>query len=422
MMKTTKLFLTLALSATLFGLNAQMKERKVLFIGIDGLRSDALQAAATPHMDSLFQTGISTYDSWHLGVTSSGPSWSSMLTGVWEAKHGITNNSYSGANFANYPYFPHLIKDVDPSAKAVQIITWNQMDDASKNTGGYVTNAKWDLAIDAGTHGQGLVTAAAKIQLNDPDLDVLFIHYDECDAAGHATGFTTNSPTYMNATQQVDTEIGEVIDALKKRPNYANEDWLVLSTTDHGGQGYSHGGQSDNERHIWWYATSSQGTLTPHQITATDPGSYQMSSNPVDAAKLATTPVLTDIAVTAIDWILPFDKPDNHPVWDLDGKSWLPDSVSVVDTSSSVGQKEFQYANSFVVFPNPSAGTFYLKNETFGNVPSKVRVLNLAGVVVFEGIMDRPVYPVETEGWSKGIYLLQASSELGITTKKIIKK
>ena len=87
MMKTTKLFLTLALSAALFGLNAQMKERKVLFIGIDGLRSDALQAAATPHMDSLFQTGISTYDSWHLGVTSSGPSRSSMLTGVWLITH-----------------------------------------------------------------------------------------------------------------------------------------------------------------------------------------------------------------------------------------------------------------------------------------------------------------------------------------------
>lgn len=420
-MKITRLFLSLAVTASL-GLNAQIKERKVLFIGIDGLRSDALQTAATPHMDSLFQAGIYTYDSWHLGITSSGPSWSSMLTGVWEAKHGITNNSYSGANFTTYPYFPHLIKDVNPSSKAVQIITWNQMDDANKNTGGYVTDAKWNLSIDAGTHGQGLVTAAAKIQFNDPDLDVLFIHYDECDAAGHGTGFTSTSTTYMNAIQRVDSEIGEVIDALKKRANYANEDWLILGTTDHGGQGYSHGGQSNNERHIWWFATSSQGTLAPQKITGSDPGSYQMTSNPVDPAKLAVTPVLTDITVTAVDWALPFDKPDNHPEWALDGKSWLPDSVSILDTTSTIGKTEHLFVNSFTVFPNPSAGTFYLKNSTFGSTPSTIRVMSLTGRVVFEGVMDRAVYPIETNDWATGIYLLEAQSEFGKATKKIIKK
>ncbi|MBK8659915.1 MAG: alkaline phosphatase family protein [Bacteroidetes bacterium] len=73
-------FFTLTLQAT--------QDRKVLIIGIDGTRSDALQQANVPNLDALIANGLYTYDAWHCGITVSGPSWSTIMTGVWWNKHG----------------------------------------------------------------------------------------------------------------------------------------------------------------------------------------------------------------------------------------------------------------------------------------------------------------------------------------------
>ena len=89
--------------------------RKVLVIGIDGARQDALQLANTPNLDALMQNAFFTFDSWHLDITVSGPSWSSIMTGVYHQKHGVTNNSYSGSDYWNYPYFPKRAKEFKPN-------------------------------------------------------------------------------------------------------------------------------------------------------------------------------------------------------------------------------------------------------------------------------------------------------------------
>ena len=68
--------------------------RKVLIIGIDGTRSDALQDANTPNIDAILFNSFFTYEAWHHGITISGPSWSSILTGVEYTKHGVRDNTY----------------------------------------------------------------------------------------------------------------------------------------------------------------------------------------------------------------------------------------------------------------------------------------------------------------------------------------
>ncbi|HEY1065364.1 MAG TPA: sulfatase-like hydrolase/transferase, partial [Pirellulales bacterium] len=40
----------------------------------------------------------------------------------------------------------------------------------------------------------------------------------------------------------VDGHVGDVMTALKNRKTLAQEDWLVIVCTDHGGQGKGHGG------------------------------------------------------------------------------------------------------------------------------------------------------------------------------------
>ncbi|MCI5083650.1 MAG: alkaline phosphatase family protein [Saprospiraceae bacterium] len=404
----TLLLLCVALMTPAMG---QQKERKALFIGIDGVRSDALQQANTPNIDALTQDGLYSYDSWHLGVTSSGPSWSSMLTGVWEAKHLVTNNSYSGANFGEYPYLSNPLKEWNPDLKCVQVFTWNPQGEVGENSGGNVFNSNWDTSIDAGDLGQGLVKETAKLQLLDPELDFLFIHFDETDSAGHGFGFSPNVPQYMNAIEGADAEIGEVINALRNRATYDNEEWLIVSTTDHGGQGFGHGGNSNNERLIWWYASSE--LLPSTEIpNVGDPGSYQMPTNPVDPELLEQVPVLTDIAVTVLDWMITdMTGEEIRQMWDLDGKSWLPAELSVVTTST---QNQLAALPSFRVFPNPVTGGQF--NIAYNALPEQtnVTVRNTLGQQLFvtQVAANTPAkIQIEAGRLQKGIYFVEVQEQ-----------
>ena len=418
MKKNLLLFLALVLATATMG---QQKKRKALFIGIDGVRSDALQIANTPNIDALTSTAIFTYDSWHLGVTSSGPSWSSMLTGVWEAKHFITNNSYSGANFGNFPYLSNRLKEENPDLKCVQIFTWNPQGEVGINAGGNVFNSNWDLSIDAGDLGQGLVRQAAILQLLDPNLDFLFIHFDETDSAGHGFGFSPNVDQYMNAIEAADAEIGEVIEALRNRPTYDDEDWLIVSTTDHGGQGFGHGGNSNNERKIWWYASNEN--ISQQEIVGIgDPGSYQMPGNPVDPDLLAQVPVLTDIAVTVLDWMLPNLSDDEIVArWNLDGKSWLPDDLSVV----SVKEQTIELPG-FRVFPNPVNSN--LVNIWYQARPNNtiVKIKNVLGQTLHTAQVPQQAdarLQIDIANFTKGIYfveVLEADTNYRFKAQKLI--
>jgi predicted AlkP superfamily pyrophosphatase or phosphodiesterase len=416
MKKSLLLLLTTLLLIT--GIAQAQKEPKILFIGIDGVRSEALLQANTPHMDALFNEGLYTFDSWHLGITVSGPSWSTMLTGVWEQKHKILNNNYTNANYGQYPYFFKRLKEYRPDAKCVQIITWNPMG-TTENTGGYVFNHGLNLSIDAGTHGQGLITAAAKIQLLDPELDVLFLHYDEPDATGHSSGFSPNNPQYMNSIQQVDAEIGQVVAALKARATYQQEDWLILGTTDHGGTGTGHGGNSNVERHIWWFAS---GESVPHlEIVGADPGSYQMPSNPVKPDVLANTPVLADIAVTALAHLLKNHATDEQfiPQWNLDGKSWLSKSTYVENNST-----HYEDPNSFEVFPNPNDGLFSVSlYQAMEGANGRCAISDISGKVVMEKNIPEgsTQFQIDMSGLSQGGYLLNIYNAEKMETRKIIK-
>ncbi len=397
MKKLFTISMALALGAT-----AMAQETKVLFIGIDGLRSDALQQANTPAMDALIDEGLYTFDSWHLGVTSSGPSWSDMLTGVWEEKHGVTNNSYTGSNYNDYPYFVTRVKEYRPDLKAVQITSWGPMSDAVYNDG-------WDQKLIPPTDDACL--QVAQIQLLDPELDLLFVHFDDCDAAGHGNGFSTDVAPYMNQIEYVDSQIGQLIASLEARPTYANEDWLVLLTTDHGGLGYSHGGLTDDERAIWWIARG--GNVPNVEIFGEDPGSY--IAGDANEELIPLTPVLTDIAVTAIDHLLPEVDPELEEEWDLDGKSWLDFATYI--------EKGEQADIDFTVWPNPSNGSFYIEITEDMASHANVRVLDMNGKVVkviADNLASNTQKYVNLGDLEAGVYMLQVINNTQTSTRRII--
>ena len=215
--------------------------RKVLFIGIDGCRADALTTSATPAIDNLLinsiysLNGLCTYKTW------SGNGWSSMLTGVWHTKHGVTDNTFTGSNYINYPDFISRLETFDSTLRTVTSVHWAPINDVIIQNADSERTYATDLEVKNG--------AVDALTNDDPDL--LFVAFDDVDHAGHTYGFSPLVPQYIQTIEITEGYVAEIITALHNRPNYANEEWLVVLTTDHGGNMAGHGGGTLEERTIF---------------------------------------------------------------------------------------------------------------------------------------------------------------------------
>jgi len=389
--------------------------RKVLIIGMDGVRADALQQANTPNIDNLIAGGFYTYESWHEGITVSGPSWSTIMTGVEYEKHGVTSNSYSGSNYNSYPYFPTLAKTCLQDLYAVQIVQWAPMSDNVYNDG-------WDLKLKVCDGCGANSVSASQTQLANPNLDVLFTYFDECDLTGHSSGFSPLNPAYMSAIETVDGHIGNIMNALYNRPNYANEDWIVLLVTDHGGIGNGHGGNTNQERQIWWIGSGNNPVA--NQLTGVqDPGSRALGN--FNATLAIQNPSQDDIAVTALDHLFrgtacnPF-----NPAWDFDGQSWLDSLHQETSTNSldNIISNDF----NFKTFPNPSTDLVSVWFENEANEAINYKLVDNLGNIVEEknnvSPMTKNKLNIDVSNRSAGEYFITLFIGGKSKTNKIIIK
>ncbi len=222
-------------------INAQTT-KKVLLIGIDGCRTDALELANTPTIDNLISNGIYSPDALNDDITISGPGWSAILCGVWSNKHLSVDNSFVGTDYTNYPPLFKRIEDFDANLHTVSICNWNPIND-------YIVQTHADYKLNVSSDADVSSEAVNYLSSNDPDF--MFLHFDDVDHAGHADGFSSNVSQYITAIEGVDAYISPIMQSISQRPNYTNEDWLILITTDHGGLGTSHGGNSIEEQNVF---------------------------------------------------------------------------------------------------------------------------------------------------------------------------
>ncbi|MEY8758180.1 alkaline phosphatase family protein [Chryseobacterium tongliaoense] len=249
----TKLF-SMAVLMSCF-LSAQTK--KVLFIGIDGCRADVMMSANTPNIHSLANQSIYSLDGLCAAPTWSGNGWSTMLTGVWHTKHNVQDNNFTNPNYVNYPDFLTRAETYNPNLKTISLAHWAPVNDKIVQNADVQTNLSTDLAVK---------NAAVNALQND-NPDILFIDFDDVDHAGHSYGFSSSVSQYVSSIQTTDAYIGEIVNAMKNRATYQNEDWLVVLTTDHGAVDNGHGGGNLSERNI--FTIYSNPNFTPQQISKT---------------------------------------------------------------------------------------------------------------------------------------------------------
>ncbi|MGV9266088.1 alkaline phosphatase family protein [Kitasatospora sp. NPDC003701] len=270
------------------GLPNGTKSAKTLVIGIDGTRYDKLLAADAPNLKALMSGGMTATSNLYanpLAPTLSGPGWSSIATGVWPDKHGVKDNTFAGSHFDAYPDLDTRLETAAPAASTLVVASWNPIADT-------VFNGRADLRITEGDNDAKAASDASDYLANG-NPDTTFLHFDGVDEAGHSYGGASSQ--YLAAIHSVDTLVGQVVQAVKSRPTYGSEDWLILVTTDHGHtDAGGHGGNSAVERQTFVIADGAGHT----------PGSTRQDVKIVDIA-----PTVLEHEGVAID-----------PAWQLDGR------------------------------------------------------------------------------------------------------
>ncbi len=206
---------------------AVLLRQKVLLVVVDGAVGREVKSIAPPVLTGLTNHAIYSWDglsSYIYDTVSNASTWTSLFAGVGTTKSGVTNSLAYG-NFTSYPTLFTRLRSVNPALKTSvfsssnDIKTYLAKDATVSNSYNQDDNATNTAAL-------------SEIKNNDPDLMV--VQYHSVDAAGTASSYSATSTMYKNAIAQIDTYIGQLINTVQSRSDYAHENWLIIITSNKG--------------------------------------------------------------------------------------------------------------------------------------------------------------------------------------------
>ncbi len=285
--------------------------KHVILIGIDGVSAEGLQYANIPVISSLIKQGCISLKTRGVMPTVSAPNWATILSGAGPEQHGVTSNSWSLANQGFEPtvkdsdgYFASiftLIRKQMPKAVTAMFYDWDWL-------GTYVN--KKNITKEQYIQGYVMITSVALNYIKKEKPIFTFIYYGRPDEVGHQKGFGT--PEYYQAINDIDIEIGKLLAGIKE--SEMDKNTTVLITSDHGGIGTGHGGESMIEIEVPWIITGpgiNKNILfdTPNDLANTSPTIARILGlktpaewigRPVNEIFSIKTPPKSPVAKTAI--------------------------------------------------------------------------------------------------------------------------
>ena len=229
-----------------------VNSRKVLIIGIDGAVGAEYKTIAPPVLEGLKAHSKYSWDAVSDEVTTDAASWKTMMSGISYSRHQIKDSSFifsqpaGGAQHtapAIYPsFFTYLLTSSRADTKTSFISSWGTM----LNRLVPEVEDKVVAASDAA------VKDSAITRIKKESSDLVVVNFNGVAVAGQADEFSASSAGYKAAVLKVDGYVGELMTALKSRPEYnKKEEWLVIITGTHGGIGNSYGGPSEKESNVF---------------------------------------------------------------------------------------------------------------------------------------------------------------------------
>lgn len=222
----------------------------VVAISIDGLNPDAIRTLGedrTPALHRLIREGATTLNArsqYELTVTL--PNHTGMVTGrrvnAKRGGHGVTFNEDNGTNVHRHAreYVASMFDVAHDNGLGTAIYTakdkfnvldrsWTRRTGARDRTG---TNNGRDKISRYHLDAEPTNTTRLIHRLTTRPDGLSFVHIAYPDRTGHEYGFM--SPTYLNAVQAADKEVGRILDTIANNAHLSAHTNVIL-TADHGG-------------------------------------------------------------------------------------------------------------------------------------------------------------------------------------------
>lgn len=233
-------------------------QTKILLIGIDGLMLQRAIDSGRAQTLAALRSNCYYSDMSVAMPTVSGPSWTTLLTGVTQKVHKVVNNEYTDHNLGSAPDFLSQAASRNSEIRTYAAAGWPPLLDPN-DVGPVIRTRNEDqksgrhsiFVRDGETHGYETVDvevandAIAFIEENGPDLS--FVYFCGADEAGHLDGTVEGS--YFDAIERIDGLVAQLHQVILTRHQKHDEKWLIVITTDHGHRDEGgHGGDSPQER------------------------------------------------------------------------------------------------------------------------------------------------------------------------------
>lgn len=206
-------------------------QRKVIVISIDGLTGSELKAIAPPIIEGLRKTSKYTYDVLRGSVANDVASWASMLNGVSYAKHLIKEDDFLPTPKVNSHETPAVFRNSFDyilqykSLKTAIVTPW-------PNLRNYLRIADFAPVVSTDV---AVKDSVINILNTQTQLGAMVVNFRDVQVAGNNGGYLATNANYKNAILKADEYVGNIVTAIKARKTYANEDWLIILTSNHGG-------------------------------------------------------------------------------------------------------------------------------------------------------------------------------------------
>ncbi|UJP09594.1 alkaline phosphatase family protein [Microbacterium sp. KUDC0406] len=228
---------------------------RVLLVGWDGVRDDTARGLQLPALGGLAAAGrwwTTTLPDVDVAPTWTAVGWSTILTGVGPDEHGVMGNDAELNRLHRYPEVLTTAYCERPTLNtygAASALIFGTAHGPGPLFGPGVRTVDWvDRREYPGkfTETDLVIQEAAERQLREHDPDLAFVYLGEADQIAHEIG---TGDEYEAAIRRQDGRLGRLIAAVRGRPRFAQENWLVMVTTDHGHRdGGGHGGGTWQER------------------------------------------------------------------------------------------------------------------------------------------------------------------------------
>lgn len=201
---------------------------KVLYIIADGIHGRSMQELDLPNFRVIARNSLHTFGSladFKGNVFTKESGLTNLLTGVTNEKHQVVGKDFSVANTAEYP---SILSRINAKSSDYTSAAFTTNEPLSKTLFKDADN------IVVGANDEEVLSKVTD-EISNGNSDFIVANLSEAYDVGLANEFSASNSAYAAVLYKFDQSVGALVNSLKNRATYAQENWLVIITSSIGG-------------------------------------------------------------------------------------------------------------------------------------------------------------------------------------------